>query len=43
VVKSLTDEVSVRQSLLKLLESDPPHEERLLAALERHQRAGTPV
>ena len=43
MVKSLTDEVSVRQSLLKLLESDPPHEERLLAALERHQRAGTPV
>jgi diguanylate cyclase (GGDEF)-like protein len=37
------DEVTVRQSLLKLLESDPPHEERLLAELERQKHAGQPL
>src|SRR5262249_58466389 len=37
------DEVSVRQRLLKLLEADPPHEERLLAEFERQQRDGSPL
>jgi diguanylate cyclase (GGDEF)-like protein len=38
-----TDEIDVRQSLLKLLESDPPHEDRLLAEFEGYRRAGQPV
>lgn len=38
-----TDEASVRQSLLKLLESDPPNEEELLAQFERYRQAGQPV
>ncbi|PYQ11871.1 MAG: hypothetical protein DMF80_20280 [Acidobacteria bacterium] len=37
------DEVSVRQNLLRLLESDPPNEEKLLAEFERHRRAGQPL
>jgi diguanylate cyclase (GGDEF)-like protein len=43
VAKRPPEEVSVRQTLLKLLESDPPHEERLLAAFERHRREGQAV
>ena len=43
MAKRPPEEVSVRQTLLKLLESDPPHEERLLAAFERHQREGEAV
>ena len=38
-----TDEINVRQSLLKLLESDPPDEERLLSEFEEYRRAGQPV
>jgi len=38
-----TDEINVRQSLLKLLESDPPHEERLLEEFEGYRQAGQPV
>lgn len=30
----------IRQNLLKLLEADPPNEERLLAEFERHQQGG---
>jgi diguanylate cyclase (GGDEF)-like protein len=40
VAHSVTDAVSVRQNLLKLLEADPPNEERLLAEFERHRRGG---
>jgi diguanylate cyclase (GGDEF)-like protein len=39
-VRKPRDAVAFRQSLLKLLESDPPHEERLLAGLERRRGAG---
>jgi diguanylate cyclase (GGDEF)-like protein len=38
-----TDEINIRQSLLKLLESEPPDEERLLAEFEEYRRAGQPV
>jgi len=38
-----TDDINVRQSLLKLLESDPPHEERLLEEFEGYRQAGQPV
>jgi diguanylate cyclase (GGDEF)-like protein len=38
-----TDHASVRQSLLKLLESDPPNEEGLLAQFEDYRQAGQPV
>jgi diguanylate cyclase (GGDEF)-like protein len=38
-----TGEIDVRQSLLKLLESDPPNEERLLAEFAGHREAGHPV
>jgi diguanylate cyclase (GGDEF)-like protein len=37
-----TDE-SIRQNLLKLLETEPPDEERLLAQFEEYRRAGQPV
>ena len=40
MAQSPIDEVGVRQNLLKLLEADPPNEERLLAAFERHQKGG---
>jgi diguanylate cyclase (GGDEF)-like protein len=40
VVQKPSDEVSVRQNLLKLLEADPPNEERLLAEFEQHRRDG---
>ena len=36
-------EINVRQSLLKLLESDPPDEERLLEEFEGYRLAGQPV
>jgi diguanylate cyclase (GGDEF)-like protein len=39
-VKKSNDGSAFRQSLLKLLEADPPQEERLLAALERRRGAG---
>jgi diguanylate cyclase (GGDEF)-like protein len=35
--------VTIRQNLLRLLESDPPNEEKLLAEFERHRRAGQPL
>jgi diguanylate cyclase (GGDEF)-like protein len=38
-----TDEVDVRQSLLRVLEADPPNEERLLADFEGYRQAGQPV
>ena len=38
-----TDETNIRQSLLKLLESEPPDEERLLAEFEEYRHAGQPV
>jgi diguanylate cyclase (GGDEF)-like protein len=38
-----TDHASVRQGLLKLLESDPPNEEGLLAQFEQYREAGQPV
>ena len=38
-----TVEINVRQNLLKLLESDPPHEERLLEEFEGYRLAGQPV
>ena len=37
------DDIGVRQNLLKLLESDPPHEERLLAELQRHPVGDQPI
>jgi diguanylate cyclase (GGDEF)-like protein len=43
VLQRKTDEINVRQSLLKLLESDPPDEERLLSEFEEYRRAGQPV
>jgi len=39
-VKKPKDTVAFRQSLLKLLEADAPHEERLLAGLERRRGEG---
>jgi diguanylate cyclase (GGDEF)-like protein len=38
-----TDDANVRQSLIKLLESDPPNEEELLARFEGYREAGQPV
>lgn len=38
-----TEDSNIRPSLLKLLESEPPDEERLLAELEQYRRAGQPV
>ena len=38
-----TDETNIRQSLLRLLESEPPDEERLLAEFEEYRHAGQPV
>ena len=38
-----TDDTNVRQNLLKLLESDPPNEEGLLAEFEGYRQAGQPV
>jgi diguanylate cyclase (GGDEF)-like protein len=40
VAQSPVDEVGVRQNLLKLLEADPPNEERLLAEFARHEKGG---
>jgi GGDEF domain-containing protein len=39
-VKAPIDALSIRQSLLQLLEADPPHEEKLLAEFERHKGEG---
>jgi diguanylate cyclase (GGDEF)-like protein len=38
-----TDPVSFRQSLLELLEANPPHEEALLAELDRRGEEGQPL
>lgn len=35
--KPTIDPLAFRQSLLELLEADPPHEEKLLAAFEKHK------
>ena len=42
-MKSPLDALSFRQSLLELLEADPPHEERLLAEFERRRVKGYPL
>jgi diguanylate cyclase (GGDEF)-like protein len=39
-VKAQADALSLRQSLLQLLEANPPHEEKLLAEFERHKDEG---
>ena len=39
-MKAPIDALSIRQSLLQLLEADPPHEEKLLAEFERHKGEG---
>jgi diguanylate cyclase (GGDEF)-like protein len=42
-VKTPGDSVALRQSLLRLLESSPPHEERLLAQFETQSSEGNAV
>ena len=39
-MKAPADALSLRQSLLQLLEANPPHEEKLLAEFERHKSEG---
>jgi diguanylate cyclase (GGDEF)-like protein len=39
-VKAPADTVKLRQSLLELLEADPPHEEKLLAQFEKRRSEG---